>query len=239
MTSSFQIENIKITALNGGPHFKFSPSFSFLVGCSSQAEIETLWKKLSDGGVSRMGLDKYPWATCYGWTADRFGVEWQLILAPRAQKISPSFLFTDSLFGKGAEAVKLYTSIFPDSKIEMESRDEKTNTLMHCSFTLNGQSFALMEGQGTHGHSFNESMSLIIACDTQQEIDVYWEKLLADGGTPSQCGWLKDKFGVSWQVVPKNIEEYSSDPKKMEKAMSVVMKMVKLDMAAIDSAANS
>lgn len=239
MTSSFKLEDLKIMALNGGPIFKFNPSFSFFVSCSDQAEIETLWKKLSAGGTLRMGLDKYPWATAYGWTADRFGVEWQLMLAPRAQKISPSFLFTDALFGKGTEAVKLYTSIFPNSKIEFESRDDNTNTIMHCSFTLNGQGFDLMEGAGKHGHIFNESMSLVVNCDNQKEIDTYWDKLMDDGGIPSQCGWLKDKFGVSWQIVPSNIEKYANDPVKFEKAMAVVMKMVKLDMATIEAAANS
>ncbi len=239
MTVDFEIANAKIMGLNGGPLFKFSPSFSFFVSCDSPDEIKSLWSKLSTGGTPRMALDKYPWAELYGWTNDKFGVEWQLILALGVQKIAPSFLFTDSLYGKGQQAVDFYTGIFPNSKIEMSAKEPKTGAVMHCAFSLNGQSFKLMEGEGKHGHSFNESMSLVVICDTQDEIDEYWNRLTSDGGRPIQCGWLKDKFGVSWQIVPSNIEKYAHDPVKFEKAMAVVMKMVKLDMAVIDRAANA
>jgi predicted 3-demethylubiquinone-9 3-methyltransferase (glyoxalase superfamily) len=238
MTADFTIANLKVLGLNGGPLFKFSPAFSFFVSCSSLEEMKSLWSQLSAGGTPRMALDKYPWSEAYGWTSDKFGVEWQLILAPNSKKVAPSFLFTDTLYGKGQEAIDFYTSIFPNSKIETNVQDPKTGALMHCAFTLNDQSFKLMEGEGKHGHSFNESMSIVVSCDTQDEIDTYWSRLTAEGGMPIQCGWLKDKFGVSWQVVPSNIEKYASDPAKFEKVMAAVMKMVKLDMAAIDRAAN-
>jgi predicted 3-demethylubiquinone-9 3-methyltransferase (glyoxalase superfamily) len=239
MTVDFEIANAKVMGLNGGPLFKFSPSFSFFVSCDSPEEIKSLWSKLSTDGTTRLALDKYPWADMYGWTSDKFGVEWQLILAPNTEKIAPSFLFTDSLYGKGQEAIDFYTGILPNSKIESNMKDPNTGTIMHCAFSLNGQSFKLMEGAGKHGHSFNESMSLVVSCNSQIEIDTYWDRLTADGGKPVQCGWLKDKFGVSWQIVPSNIEKYASDPVQFEKAMAVIMKMVKLDMAAIDRAVNT
>lgn len=231
------IENLEIMAINGGPLFKFTPSMSFFVGCSSEAEISELWKKLSAGGTVRMGLDRYPWAEKYGWTTDKFGVEWQLILSPTSQKISPAFLFVDDLFGRGQEAIALYTSIFPNSKINTIAKDEKTGTIAHCSFTLNGENFVLMEGAGQHGHKFNESFSIIVFCETQKEIDDYWKKLTADGGRESQCGWLKDKFGVSWQVTPRMMPEIIADPKRADRAMAAIYPMKKLDIAKLKAAA--
>ena len=236
MTVQENVENIEIVALNGGPLFKFNPSYSFYVGCETESEISELWSKLSPGGQVRMGLDKYPWAERYGWTTDKYGVEWQLILAPTSKKISPAFLFTDELFGRGQEAVAFYTSIFPDSKINMMAKDEKTKSIMHCSFTLNGENFVLMEGAGQHGHKFNESFSIVVYCENQKEIDDYWSKLIAGGGKESQCGWLKDKFGVSWQIVPRMLPELAADPKKADKAMAAVGQMKKFDLAALKAA---
>lgn len=243
MTVDMKIEGLSVLALNGGPMFKFNPSSSFTVACTSKAEIEEKWKKLSQGGQVRMGLDKYPWAEAYGWTTDQFGVEWQLIFNPEAppapRKISPAFLFTDELFGKGQQALDLYTSIFPNSKIETIAKDEKTNSVMHARFNLNGESFVLMEGQGKHGHKFNEAFSLMVSCENQQEIDAFWNKLTANGGSPSRCGWCKDPFGVSWQIVWSGMGETMKDPAKAGKAMAVVMKMGKLDIAKIKEAAES
>lgn len=236
MTVEFVIEDLQILGLNGGPLFKFTPALSFSVACSSHDEIKTKWAKLSEGGKVRMGLDKYPWAEQYGWTTDKFGVEWQLILAPSPHKIVPSFLFVDALFGRGEEALNHYLSIFPNSKIESIARDEKKKTIMHASFTLDGHAFALMEGEGTHGYTFNEATSIIVNCKDQNEIDLYWTKLLEGGGEESQCGWLKDKFGVSWQVSPKDLPRYMSDPATAEKAMSAILKMKKIDIATIERA---
>ncbi len=236
MTVEFEIEGHQIIGLNGGPLFKFTPSMSFFVSCSSQGEIDDKWKKLSAGGNVRMGLDKYPWADAYGWTADKFGVEWQLILSPRPHKIVPSFLFVDALFGRGEEAVNHYLSIFPNSKIESMARDEKTKSIMHCAFTLNGQGFTLMEGQGKHGHTFNESMSIMVNCQDQAEIDRYWTAL-TKGGEESQCGWLKDKFGVSWQITPKDMGKFMSNPATSERVMKAMLGMKKIDLAALERAA--
>ena len=235
LTVTVQIEDLEVEALNGGPIFNFNPSFSFFVSCSSETEITEKWNKLSAGGTVRMGLDKYPWAERYGWTTDKFGVEWQLIQAPNKQKVAPSLLFVDELFGKGEEAINFYLSLFPNSKIESISKDPNTNSIMHCSFSLNGQRLALMEGQGRHGHKFNNAFSLMVNCDNQKEIDALWTKL-SDGGTVEQCGWLKDKFGVSWQIVPAKLGDLMVDPVKADKAFSEILKMQKLDIAQIEKA---
>lgn len=236
MTVEFQLENLKILGLNGGPEFKFTPALSFFVSCSSESEIDEKWRKLSQGGSVRMELSKYPWAEKYGWTSDRYGVEWQLILAPREHKIAPAFLFVDKLFGKGQEALDFYMSLFPNSNVESIHRDEATNSIMHAAFTLGGQGFALMEGQGNHGFTFSHATSLMVYCESQSEIDHYWNKL-SEGGSTEPCGWLQDKFGVSWQIVPTALGRLMSDSSKAEKVMQAMLKMKKLNIADLENAA--
>lgn len=236
MTVSFEIEGFEFEGLNGGPMFKFTPAMSFFIYCKNDKEIKEKWKKLSDKGNVRMGLDKYPWAEQYGWVADRFGVEWQLIIGDVGQKIVPCFLFVDQLFGKGDEAIKYYTSIFKKSKVGEISYDEKNNSVMHGNFELEGETFALMDGPGKHGYTFNEATSLMVHCKTQEEIDFYWEKL-KKGGSEGPCGWLKDKYGVSWQVVPADLGNWMDNPEKSEKVMSALLKMKKLDLATLKQAA--
>lgn len=236
MTVSFKIEDLDIVALNGGPMFKFSPSLSLFLHCENEKEARDMWGKLSPGGKVRMDLAKYPWSELYGWTTDKFGVDWQIIVGPMKAKISPAFLFTDKLFGKGEEAIRLYTSIFPNSKVDMMEKDPKSNTVMFASFTLNGQNMILMEGAGDHGHEFTHATSIMVNCKDQKEIDFYWDKLSA-GGETEPCGWLKDKFGVSWQIVPEQIDQFMDKPEKAEKIMAAMMPMKKLDVEKLLSAA--
>lgn len=138
------------------------------------------------------------------------------------------------------EAVRHYTAIFPNSQIMQISYYHKgghlpEGTVMSVVFTLNGQTYyALNAGSG---FSFSEGISLLVTCDTQAEIDAYWEKL-TEGGKPGPCGWLKDKFGVTWQVVPKRLDELlrHEDREKAKRVMSAMMKMGKLDMATLEAA---
>ncbi len=236
MTLEIQIENLDFTALNGGPTFRFSPALSFSVACESEAEINALWAKLSAGGTVRMGLDKYFWAPKYGWTTDQFGVEWQLILAPSQQKITPAFLFTTKNFGKGEEAIDFYMSVFNNSKIESISRNAESNTVLHCAFQLDGQRFVLMEGPGEHNSAFTHATSLVVTCSSQAEIDKFHSKLLAGGGSEEPCGWLRDKYGVSWQIVPDFIADVMSDPVASSSVMAELVKMKKIDIARLRAA---
>jgi predicted 3-demethylubiquinone-9 3-methyltransferase (glyoxalase superfamily) len=242
MTVTFSIDDLEIEGLNGGPEFKFTPALSFFVTCDSEKEINEKWKKLSHGGQVRMGLDKYAWAERYAWFTDRFGVEWQLMLSPpesgakRKPKIVPAFLFVDALFGKGDEALAYYQSIFPHSETEFMARDEKTNTVMHAAFKLDDQVFVLMEGPGKHGYTFSHATSLIVYCDDQKEIDHYHGKL-SQGGDVEPCGWVKDKYGVSWQIVPRGLGDLMTDPDQSEKIMAAMIEMKKIDFAALKKAA--
>jgi predicted 3-demethylubiquinone-9 3-methyltransferase (glyoxalase superfamily) len=129
--------------------------------------------------------------------------------------------------GKAQEAAKFYCSVFKDSKITADNQ-------MVVSFELNGKKFIGLNG-GPH-FKFNEAVSFVVDCETQEEIDYYWSKLIADGGVESQCGWLKDKFGVSWQIVPTILPKLLSDPDKAQRVMQAYMQMKKFDIQTLENA---
>jgi predicted 3-demethylubiquinone-9 3-methyltransferase (glyoxalase superfamily) len=237
MIIEFEMEGHKFTALNGGPVFKFNESISFFVYCESDERIEFLYKKLSKDGSINMPLDKYDWSEKYAWVKDKFGVSWQLdvdkINSP--QKIVPALLFVNDKVTKVKLAVDLYKNIFPNSKLIFSTPypgDE--SNLLFAQFSLNGNLFNAMSGQGEHNFDFNEAVSFIIHCDSQDEVNYYWDKL-TDEGSESMCGWLKDKFGVSWQVVPTEMFKYigGSDKEKSSRAMNAMFQMKKLELETL------
>ncbi len=234
---TFTIMGFPIVAINGGPMFQFTPAMSFFVWCQSTSEIDRLWSELSKDGSTRMELGKYHWSDRYGWVRDRFGVDWQLMLSPDRQAIAPSFLFTDELFGKGQAALDLYTKLFPDAEVKFVSHDPESKTIIHAQFNLGGRDLILMEGKGQHGHKFSEAFSLIVPCENQAEIDHYWNGFLSGGGKESQCGWLKDPFGVTWQIVPSNMEELLHNPQSGDRVMKAMLLMKKLEIAKLVAAA--
>ena len=141
------------------------------------------------------------------------------------------------------EAAEFYVSVFDDSQILHVSRyteagPREAGTVMVVEFELNGQRFAGINGGPQF--RFDEAVSFQITCDTQEEIDRYWEALLAEGGEESRCGWLKDRFGLSWQVVPSGMEELLADPDpdRGRRAMEAMLEMVKLDIAELRRAAD-
>ena len=236
----FELNGMKFMGLNGGPQFNINPSISFFVFCDNREEVEKKWNILSEGGNVLMALDKYPWSEMYGWCQDKFGVNWQLMIGENEQKILSAFMFTQENSGRAEEAINFYTSIFDDSKINMLSKYEKGEPdtegyIKHAQFTINGQRFVAMDSSGPHKFTFNEGLSIVVPCDMQTQIDYYWEKL-SDGGEKSQCGWLKDKFGVSWQIVPAVLGKLMGNPEKREKVMGVVMKSKKFDIAELENA---
>jgi predicted 3-demethylubiquinone-9 3-methyltransferase (glyoxalase superfamily) len=175
---------------------------------------------------------------------DKYGLTWQLILTnPEGEErpvIIPSLLYVGDVAGKAREAIDLYTSVFKDSKkgtmipYGSEQTPEKEGTLMFAEFALFGQWFTAMDSAQNHKFNFNEAVSLLVECEDQAEIDYYWEKLSANSDA-EQCGWLKDKFGVSWQIAPSGIEEMLLDPdrKKVDRMLSALQEMKKLDIAEL------
>lgn len=157
------------------------------------------------------------------------------------QKITPNLWFD----GQAEEAVNFYVSVFKDAKIGKTSRYSKESaavsgmpegTAMTIEFELNGQKFLALNG-GPY-FKFTEAISFIINCETQEEVDHFWDKLTGEGGEPSRCGWLKDKYGLSWQVVPSALSRLMSggDPAKSGRVMQALMKMNKLDIATLQQA---
>ena len=156
------------------------------------------------------------------------------------KKITPCLWFDD----QGEEAAKFYTAIFPNSRIVavmlyseagQEVHGKKPGSVMTVEFELNGQPFTALNGGPIF--KFNEAVSLQVSCDTQDEIDHYWEKLGA-GGDPKaqQCGWLKDRYGVSWQIVPAVLPKLMADPGRAQRVIAALMGMKKLDIHALEAA---
>jgi len=240
----FEMDGQKFMGLNGGPMFKINPSVSFFVVCETEEEVDESWKKLLGGGSVLMPLDKYPWSAKYGWVQDRFGVSWQLAFGKMkdvGQKFTPTLMFVGEQAGKAEQAIHFYTSIFDNSGITgilkyAPGEGDKEENVKHAQFNLNKHVFMATDSSGPHKFSFNEAISFVVSCETQKEIDYYWNKLTADGGQESMCGWLKDKYGVSWQIVPSMIGSWMADKGKGDRVMQAIMEMKKLDIEILKKA---
>ena len=239
MSATFQLDGLEFIALNGGPQFKFSPATSFFVECERREELDAEWKRLSKSGTVLMELAAYPFSEKFGWVQDEFGVSWQLNLAGRKQTITPFLMFVGEQYGKAEEAMNFYISLFKNSSVTRIERygageAEAEGTVKHAEFALNGQQFMAMDSGRQHPFTFTPAISFFVNCDTQEEINYFWEKLSA-GGEKSRCGWLKDKFGVSWQIVPPVLGEFlnDEDEEKSERVMKAMLEMDKLDIKAL------
>lgn len=240
----FELQGLKFAAISAGPIFKLNASLSLYTYCGTEERINELYSKLTEGGSVLMPLDEYPWSKKYAWVSDRFGLSWQLDIDKinSKQKIVPSFLFTNKKSGLIKEAVAFYASIFPESKMIMESPYDPSaglpeGTVLFSQFALSGFLFNAMSSTMDHGFDFNEAFSFIVYCDTQEEIDYYWD-MLTDGGMEQQCGWLKDKFGVSWQIVPSGMDRLMHSESGVQTVMQEILKMNKLDLKKISEIIN-
>lgn len=246
---NFTLAGQKFMAISAGPYFKLNPSISMFVTFENEADIQTMWDKLVEGGKAMMPFDTYPWAKKYGWVQDKYGLTWQLSLPlsfgemnETAQRITPLLMYTQGMAGKTKEAVEFYTKVFPDSKVDMmvsyeEGEGDIVGYIKHSRFTLLGQNFMAMDSSGPHEFIFNEAISFIVNCDTQEEIDNYWELLSADPKA-EQCGWLKDKFGVSWQIVPTAMNDMmgKGTPEQQARLTQAFLQMKKFNIAELQRA---
>jgi predicted 3-demethylubiquinone-9 3-methyltransferase (glyoxalase superfamily) len=239
----------EFTLISAGPLFKFNPSVSFLVGCSTKEEVDALWKKLSEGGAALIELAEYPFSEKYGWVQDKYGLSWQVMfMGDRKikQRIIPTLMFVGKQCGKAEEAINFYTSVFDSARVgdifrySNEEEPDKEGTVKHAAFMLEGQEFAAMDSARGHNFAFNEAISFMVHCDTQKEIDYYWGKLSADPKA-EQCGWLKDKYGLSWQIVPSLMDEMlkDGDKEKIARVTEAFLQMKKFDIAKLKKAYES
>jgi predicted 3-demethylubiquinone-9 3-methyltransferase (glyoxalase superfamily) len=236
---TIELAGEELILMSAGPYFKFTPAVSFLIACNTPEEVDDLWGELSKRGSPLMELGEYPFSKRYGWVQDQWGVNWQVMfmdVLPPKQKIIPTLMFVGDVCGKAEEAIKFYTSLFQDTEVGhilRWGRGEGPNqegTIKHAGFTLEGQEFAAMDSAHEHNFTFNEAISFMVRCDTQEEIDDYWEQLSADPKA-EQCGWLKDRYGLSWQIVPTVLNQMLSDTDKMRRTRvtEAFLKMKKFD----------
>ncbi len=247
VVTSIDVSGQSFTLLDGGPKYTPNPSISFYYICEKEEELNKIWNAFSKEGTVLMPLDKYPWGEKYGWINDKFGISWQIALGKISdvgQKITPCLMFTGKQYGRADEAIEHYSSIFKNVKVDGILRygtnelPDQEGKVKHAQFALNDQKFMIMESAAPHNFTFTEGVSLTIYCESQKEIDHYWEKL-TESGAESMCGWLKDKFGVSWQIVPTILDKIMSDPAKAGKAAQAFMSMRKLNIEQIVQASIS
>ncbi len=250
---SFEVMGYSFMCMSAGPIFRTNPSMSFMVNFdpsqidNANEALNAVWEKLIDGGKIMMPLDKYPFSEHYGWVEDKFGVSWQLMLTNPAGEprppIIPSIMFVGNNYGKAREATDFYLSIFKNAKrgtlatYPAGMAPDAEGNIMFTDFTLEGQWFAAMESAHNHQFNFTEGNSLMINCDTQEEMDYYWDKLSAVPEA-EQCGWLKDKYGLSWQICPTEMYKMMSEGtrEQIDRVTQALMPMKRLNLAELRSA---
>lgn len=250
---SFELWGQPFMSISAGPIFTINPSISFMVNFDPAQDpdaltrIDEIWKKLSEGGKELMPIGEYPFSKRYGWIQDKYGVSWQLILTkpegePRPP-IMPFLLFTQAAAGKAEEATNLYLSLFKDAKrgglarYPAGSEPDQEGTIMFTDFTLNNQWFVAMDSAHPHAFAFNEGISLMVPCETQEEIDYYMNGLSAVPAA-ERCGWIKDKYGISWQIIPANMSELmkGKDEAETNRKTQAMLKMRKIDIEGLKNA---
>lgn len=241
---TLEVENINLMLLSAGPYFKINPSISFMISCNSKEEVKYYWDYFIDGGELMMPLDKYDFSEYYGWVQDKFGVSWQIMDVGDQDinsKIRPAIMFVGVNAGKAEEAINFYTRIFRNSEIKTISRygesfpPNKPEMINFAEFNLEGHSFSIMDSAFEHEFQLNEAISFIINCNDQDEIDYYWEKLSAVPEA-EQCGWIKDKYGLSWQITPTVMNDMmnDADEEKLARVTEAFLKMKKFDLAELE-----
>lgn len=250
---TFNLSGHDFMAISAGPFFKINPSVSFILNfdpsTDKQAEthLNELWNKLNEGGTALMPLRAYPFSKRYGWVQDRFGVSWQLMLTnPKGEPrpfITPSLLFANANQNRAEDAIRFYVETFRNARMGSLVRypqatgPAQKDSVMFSDFMLENQWFAAMDSGTEQPFVFNEGISLLINCDTQEEIDYYWERLSAVPQA-EQCGWLKDKFGVAWQVTPTRLNAMlaAGMPERTERVTKAFLQMKKFDIAKLEAA---
>jgi len=243
---TINLAGLPFMLMSAGPYFKINPSISFMIMCASDEEVGYYYGKFIEGGEALMPLDTYDFSPQYGWVVDRFGVSWQIFHTngtPIKDKIVPSMMYVGDNVGKVTEAVKFYTSVFKKSRIgDFSYYGEGQEPNIHdyvnyVDFELEGTTFSAMESALDHGFTFNEGVSIVVSCDSQDEIDYYWEALSAVPEA-EQCGWIKDRYGVSWQITPKIMDDMMRDatPEQQDRVTQAFLKMKKFDIAQLDKA---
>jgi predicted 3-demethylubiquinone-9 3-methyltransferase (glyoxalase superfamily) len=240
---AFELFDQPFMAISAGPLFRFNPSISFAVACETADEVDRYWDRLAAGGSVLMELGSYPFSERYGWTADRYGVSWQVSLVADGdvgQRITPTLLFVGDMCGRAEEAIRSYTSVFPDSGVDLvvpygaDTAPNAETDVMYASFRLAGQQFAAMDSALHHDFGFNEAISFLVDCDDQDELDRYADALSAVPEA-EQCGWVKDRFGLSWQISPSDLDRMMTEgtDEQVARVTEAFLAMKRFDLAGL------
>lgn len=231
LTVLVTIGDYEIVLINAGDDFAPNASISFMVNFDplffqgdealARAALDRVWGELSDGGDVMMPLGEYPFSAHYGFIADRYGVTWQLMLTDPAGEprpfIIPTFLFNGAMQNRAGDAIGRWLGAFDDARLGTRvdypeaTGPASAGAVMFADFQLCGQWFAAMDSGVEMDQPFTCGVSHAVMCADQAEIDRYWEAL-SRVPEAEQCGWCADEFGVSWQVVPHNIDELTNQP---------------------------
>lgn len=242
----FQLANLRFSAISAGPHFTFNPSVSLIVACSTTEEVDRLYASLSSHGTELMAIGEYPFSKRYAWVQDRYGLSWQVMLVEKMeehQRIRPSLLFSGDLCGKAEEAIGCYESVFEEANkgyINQYAAGEAMDTRAKINYgeiNIGGTQIILMDNGFGGDFTFNEAFSFMVLCENQEEIDYFWDKL-SFVPEAEQCGWVKDQFGLSWQVIPVNMNEVlmRGTEEEVKRVTEAFLKMKKFDLAALEKA---
>ena len=245
LAATVSIHGFRLSLINGDDQYAPNPSIScilnfdpLLFGGEDQARayLDELYERLSGGGVL-MELGEYPFSPRYAWVRDRFGMTWQLMLTDPAGEprpfILPAFMFGGTNHANAEEATEAWIALFDDTRRGALRRYEEggpmeAGTVMFTDFTLHGTWMAAMDSGTFHDFTFTPGVSMIVSCRDQEEIDRYWTGLSAVPEA-ERCGWCVDRWGVSWQVVPRNIAELMADVAVREK----ILQMGKIDLTGL------
>ncbi|MGY1552737.1 VOC family protein [Microbacterium sp. A588] len=240
LTVDVAIDGYLLTLINAGDEFRPNPSVSFMLNFdplrfdgdrdTARASLDETWAKLSDGGSVMMELGEYPFSPRYGWVQDRYGVSWQLLLTnPEGEPrpfVIPQLMFAGPVQNLAREAATFYSSLFPAAGVGFiaeypeQTGPADAGSVMFGEFRLAGQWFAMMDSAIVQDFTFDCGVSLEVRCTDQAEIDEYWNAL-SSMPEAEQCGWLADRYGLCWQIVPENMGELMARPGAYEKMMQM------------------
>lgn len=244
----FQLGDMTLAAISAGPYFKLNESMSLMVNVASKDEVTRLYQALSEGGRVLMPLGEYPFSPYYVWLEDRFGLSWQLSYAPdldNSYQFDICLLFSQDQVGLAQPMLDYYKDKLPQASVgqlsyygEGEAAVEAAK-LNYAELLVAGQKMIVMD----HGYggeaSFNEAFSLMVYVDSQDELNFYYD-LLSAVPEAEMCGWVKDQFGISWQIVPRILMEAydTASPEQIKAVNAAVMTMKRLDFATIQTILN-
>lgn len=238
----YSIDGCELWGINGGPLYKPNPTISLYTAFDNKEDLDHAFKILKQNAKILMPLNAYEWSDWYVWLEDQYGVSWQLILFENQsfpQKIMPTFMFVDEVYGRAEEAMTFYTSLFPNGEshfLERYADGAQKGKVVHTQFSIDGLRMVAMDSGFQHNFGFTEGVSLVVLCDTQEDIDLYW-KAFTKAGEEGRCGWCKDQFGVSWQIIPQILGDLMSNPDTGPQVGACLQGMNKIELEPLLKAA--